>query len=129
MTMPVTPTRSRRRRLSLPTEPGARRGTESLPMVPATVAAAAIAGIVGTLLQLLVFDLDDQDLLVEAGAWGYVAGVLLLAFMVLPPAVGVALGIGARRLGEVRLGAIGMFVNAAVAVYLVLAVAATLLFG
>lgn len=98
-------------------------------MVPATVAAAVVAGIAGTLLQLLVFDLDDQDLLIEAGAWGYVAAVLLLALMVLPAAVGVALGIGARRLGELRLGAIGMFVNAAVAVYLVLTVAATLLFG
>ena len=98
-------------------------------MVAATAVAAVVAGIVGTFLQLVVFDLGDQELLTEAGAWGYVAAVLLLALMVLPAVTGIALGVRARRLGEHRRGTTGMIVNAVVATYLVFTVAATLLFG
>jgi ABC-type phosphate transport system permease subunit len=98
-------------------------------MVAATAVAAVIAGVVGTFLQSVVFDLGEQELLSEAGASGYVAAVLLLALMVLPAVAGIALGVRARRLGEHRLGTTGMIVNAVVAVYLVFTVAATLLFG
>jgi hypothetical protein len=103
--------------------------TQSLLMVAATVLAAVIAGIVGTLLGFVVFDLGEQELLTEAGVWGYVAAVLLLALMVLPAVTGIALGIRARRLGEHRQGTTGIIVNAVVAAYLVFTVAATLLFG
>jgi hypothetical protein len=103
--------------------------TQSLLMVVATAGAAAVAGIIGTFLQLVVFDLGEQELLIEAGVWGYVAAVLLLALMVLPAALGMVLGVGAYRLGERRLGTTGIVVNAVVAAYLVLTVAATLLFG
>jgi len=103
--------------------------TQSLLMVAATVAAAVIAGIIGTFLQFVVFDLGEQELLTEAGWWGYVAAVLLLALMVLPPVTGIALGVRARRLGERRFGTTAMIVNAAVATYLVFTVTATLLFG
>ena len=98
-------------------------------MVAATVAAGVVAGIIGTFLQFVVFDLGEQELLAEAGAWGYVAAVLLLALMVLPALMGIVLGVRARRLGERRLGSTGMIVNAVVAAYLVFTVAATLLFG
>ena len=98
-------------------------------MVAATVAGGLVAGIIGTFLQFVVFDLDEQELLTEAGVWGYVAAVLLLALMVLPAVTGIALGVRARRLGESRLGTTGMIVNAVVAAYLVVTVAATLLFG
>jgi hypothetical protein len=98
-------------------------------MVAATVVAAVVAGIVGTFLQLVVFDLGDQELLTEAGMWGYVAAVLLLALMVLPAVMGIVLGVRARRLGEHRRGTTGIIVNAVVATYLVFTVAATLLFG
>lgn len=127
MAVPVSP--SPRHRFSLPEEPGRRAAKQSLLMVAATVAAGVVAGIIGTFLQFVVFDLGEQELLAEAGAWGYVAAVLLLALMVLPALMGIVLGVRARRLGERRLGSTGMIVNAVVAAYLVFTVAATLLFG
>ena len=127
MAVPVSS--SPRHRFSLPQEPGRRAATQSLLMVAATVAAVVVAGIIGTFLQFVVFDLAEQELLTEVGVWGYVAAVLLLALMVLPAVTGIALGVRARRLGEHRLGTTGMIVNAAVASYLVFAVAATLVFG
>ena len=127
MAVPVSS--SSRHRFSLPEEPGRRAATQSLLMVAATVAAGVVAGIIGTFLQFVVFDLGEQELLTEAGVWGYVAAVLLLALMVLPAVTGIALGVRARRLGKHRLGSTGMIVNAVVATYLVFTVAATLLFG
>jgi hypothetical protein len=103
--------------------------TQSLLMVGATLAAGVVAGIIGTFLQLVVFDLGEQELLTEAGVWGYVAAVLLLALMVLPAVTGIALGVRAHRLGEHRLGTTGMIVNVVVATYLLFTVTATLLFG
>jgi hypothetical protein len=125
--VPVTP--PQQHRFSLPEDPGRRVATQSLLMVAATVAAAVVAGIVGTFLQFVVFDLGEQELLTEAGVWGYVAAVGLLALMVLPAVTGIVLGVRARRLGEPRRGTTGMIVNAVVATYLVFTVAATLLFG
>ena len=127
MAVPVTP--SQRHRFSLPEEPGRRVATQSLLMVAATAATAVAAGIVGTFLQFVVFDLEEQELLPEAGVWGYVAGFFLLALMVLPAVVGMVLGVRARRLGERRLGTTGIVVNAVIATYLVFTLAATLLFG
>ncbi len=85
---------------SRPEDPGRRVATQSLLMVAATAVAAVVAGIVGTFLQFVVFDLEEQELLPEAGVWGYLAGLFLLALMVLPAVVGVVLGVRARRLGE-----------------------------
>jgi hypothetical protein len=98
-------------------------------MVAATAAAAVVAGLVGTFLQFVVFDLEEQELLPEAGVWGYVAGFFLLALMVLPAVVGMVLGVRARRLGERRLGTTGLIVNAVIGTYLVFTFAATLLLG
>lgn len=125
MAVPVTP--SHPHRVSLPQEPARRVATLSLLMAPATVIAGLIAGVAGSFLQLVVFDLDQQQLLYEAGAWGYGAASLLIAVMVIPAAVGIVLGIGAWRLGERRLGTTGIVVNALVASYLVLTVVANLL--
>ena len=127
MALPFTP--SQRHRFSLPEEPGPRLATKSLLMVAVTAAAALAAGIVGTFLQFVVFDLEEQELLPEAGVWGYVAGFFLLALMVLPAVVGIVLGLRAVRLGERRLGTTGIVVNAVIAAYLVLTFAATLLLG
>jgi len=127
MAVPVTP--SHRHRFSLPEEPGRRAATQSLLMVAATAAAAVVAGIVGTFLQFVVFDLEEQELLPAAGAWGYVAGFFLLALMVLPAVVGMVLGVRARRLGERRLGTTGIVVNALIATYLVVTLAASFLSG
>jgi MFS family permease len=127
LAVPVTP--PQRHRFSLPEDPGRRAATQSLLMVAATAVAAVVAGIVGTFLQFVVFDLGEQELLTEVGVWGYVAAVLLLALMVLPAVTGIVLGLRARRLGEHRRGTTGIIVNAVVATYLVFTVAATLLFG
>ncbi len=122
-------TSPQRHRFSLPEDPGRRVATQSLLMVAATAVAALVAGIVGTFLQFVVFDLEEQELLPEAGVWGYLAGFFLLALMVLPAVVGMVLGVRARRLGERRLGRTGIVVNAVIGTYLVFTFAATLLFG
>ena len=127
MAVPVTP--SHRHRFSLQEQSARRVAKWSLLMVAATALAGLTAGAVGTFLQLVVFDLEEQQLLSEAGAWGYVGGLVLLALMVIPALVGIALGVRARRLGERRLGTTGVVVNAVVATYLVFTLAATLLFG
>jgi len=98
-------------------------------MVAASAVALLIGGAVGTFLQFTVFDLEEQQLLSEAGAWGYVAALCLVGLMVLPAVIGIALGLRGRRLGEHRLGTIGIVVNALTAAYLVLTAVGTLLFG
>jgi hypothetical protein len=102
---------------------------QSLLMVAATVAATVVAGIVGTFLQFVVFGLDEQELLPEAGVLGYLAGFFLVALMVLPAVVGMILGLRARHLGERRLGTTGIVMNAVIATFLTFTFAATLLFG
>jgi len=125
--LPAAPTHQHRFRL--PSEPARRVATWSLLMVAATGIAVVIGGVVGTFFQFVVFDLEEQELLSEAGAWGYVAGFVLLALMVIPALVGIMLGVRARRLGEARLGTTGIVVNALIAVYLLIPGATTLLFG
>jgi MFS family permease len=118
-----------RHRFSLPEDPGRRLATQSLLTVAATAVAALVAGIVGTFLQFVVFDLGEQELLPEAGVWGYLAGFLLVALMVLPAVVGIMLGVRARRLGERRLGTTGIVVNAVIGTYLVFTFTGIVLFG
>jgi hypothetical protein len=76
-----------------------------------------------------VFDLEEQQLLSEAGAWGYVAAFCLVVLMALPAVIGIVLGVRGRHLGERRLGTMGIVVNALIAAYLVLTGVGTLLFG
>ncbi len=115
--MPVLVTRPRRQ-LVVPDARGRRLALLSLLMVGGTVLAFVLAWAVGTFLGLVVFDLEDQDMLSEAGAWGYVAGLGLVALLVAPGVAGIALGVSARRHGERRLGTAGLVVNSAVAAYL-----------
>jgi len=118
-----------RNRFSLPVEPGRRAATLSLLMVAGTGVALLVAGAVGTFLQLVVFDLEEQESIGHAGAWGYVAGFFLLALMILPALAGVILGIRARHLGARGRGTAGVAVNALVVVYLVIPAVAFILFG
>jgi hypothetical protein len=97
-------------------------------MVAASAVALMIGGAVGTFLQFIVFDLEEQQLLSEAGAWGYVAAFCLVVLMALPAVIGIVLGVRGRRLGERRLGTTGIVVNALIAAYLVLTGVGTLLF-
>ena len=118
-----------RRRLADPDARGRRSAMFSLLMVGVTVPASVLAWAIGTFLGLVVFDLEDQDVLSEAGTWGYVAGLGLVALLVAPGVAGIALGVRARRLGERRLGTAGVVVNAAVAAYLGLSSLVGLFFG
>ena len=127
MAVPGAP--SHRHRLSLPTDPARRVATWSLLMVAASAVALMIGSAVGTFLQLTVFDLEEQQLLSEAGAWGYVAAVCLVVLMVVPAVIGIVLGLRGHHLGERRLGTMGIVVNALIAAYLVLTAVGTLLLG
>lgn len=98
-------------------------------MVAASAVALLIGGAVGTFLQLSVFDLEEQQLLSDAGAWGYVAAFCLVGLMILPAIIGIVLGVRGRSLGERRLGTTGIAVNALVAAYLVLTAVGTLVLG
>ena len=98
-------------------------------MVVGTVVALLVAGVVGTFLQLVVFDLEEQESIGHAGAWGYVAGFFLLALMALPPLAGIILGVRARRLGARRRGTAGLAMNALIVAYLVVPALAFILFG
>lgn len=80
-------------------------------------------------MQLVVFDLEEQELLYEAGVWGYLCALSLLALMVLPAIVGVVLGVRARRLGEQRLGTTGVVINTLIGAYLVLTAIGTIFVG
>ena len=98
-------------------------------MVAASAVALMVGGAIGTFLQLTVFDLEEQQLLSEAGVWGYVAAFCLVVLMVLPAVIGIVLGMRGRRLGERRLGTAGVVVNALTAAYLVLTGVGALLPG
>jgi hypothetical protein len=98
-------------------------------MVAVSAVAVLVAGAIGTFLQFAVFDLEEQQLLFEVGAWGYVAAFCLVALMVAPSIVGIVLGVRGRGLGEGRLGTAGIVVNALIAAYLVLTAVGTLLLG
>jgi uncharacterized membrane protein YhaH (DUF805 family) len=101
----------------------------SLLMVAGTAVAVLTAGALGTFLQVVVFDLEEQESIGHAGSWGYAAGFLLLALMSLPALVGMILGLRARRLGERRRGTAGLLVNVLIVAYLVIPAAAFILFG
>jgi hypothetical protein len=127
--MAVSTTSSHPRRLSLPEAPGRRLATWSLLMVAGTVAATVAAWIVGTFVQSVVLGLEEQQLLTDAGVWGYVAGFFLLALIVLPTLVGIVLGVRARDLGERRLGTTGIMANGLIGTYVVTTTVANLLFA
>jgi hypothetical protein len=97
-------------------------------MVAATVGAVVVAGVVGTFLHV-VFDLEEQESIGHAGAWGYAVGFFLVALMTLPALIGIVLGVRARHLGERRRGTIGVFANAVIAAYFVIPGIAGILFG
>jgi len=103
--------------------------TWSLLMVAVSAVALVVAGALGTFFQLVVFDLQDQELLSEAGLWGYVVGFFLTALIALPGLVGVVLGVRAWRLGAHRMGATGILVNAVIAALLVSSSAVSVVFG
>lgn len=115
MTVPVVP--SDQGHLQPSAELGRRLAIASLLMVPALLVSFAVAFFAGTALQD-AFGLAEDESLREAGAWGVVAGVVLIALIVFPQVVGIIFGVRARRLGERRRATVGIVVNAAIAAYL-----------
>jgi hypothetical protein len=97
-------------------------------MVPALFVSYLAAYFVGAVL-LNALDLAEGDLLKEAGALGVIAAIPVMVLLVFPQIVGIVLGVGARRLGERRLGTTGLILNAALAAYLLLTSVAQLLMG
>jgi hypothetical protein len=98
-------------------------------MAAGTVVALIVAGAVGTVLQVVVFHLEEQESIGHAGAWGYLAGFLLIALTVLPAVAGVILAIRAQRLGERSRGNLAFAINISVAALLVIPAIANILFG
>lgn len=96
-----------------------RSAVASLLMVPALVAWMFVLAPVGWGLQSAL-GLDDTEMLYTAGAWGVAALALMVALAAFPPVLGIVLGVRARRLGERRLGTIGVVANAVIAVPAVL---------
>jgi len=105
-----------------------RSAVASLLMVPALLGWMVLLMPVGWALQSAL-GLDDTQLLYESGAWGVAAFVVMIALAAVPPTVGIVLGVKARRLGERRLGAIGVMANAVIAVWFVLGPVLGALFG
>ena len=105
-----------------------RSAIASLLMVPTLLGWMLLLMPVGWALQS-VLSLDDTQMLYEAGAWGVAAFVVMNVLLAVPPTVGVALGVEARRLDERRLGTIGVAANAVAAVWFVLGPVLAALFG
>lgn len=106
--------------------PGRRVAVASLLMLPATALLLAPLYVIGWALGSAL-GLAEDELLVEAGLWGWVAAVLMVALLAAAPVVGVVLGARARELGERRLGTIGIVANATIGGYLVVVSALQLL--
>ena len=95
--------------------PGHTLGVWSLLMLPFLLVSGAAGGIVGFIL-LGFRELEGSEPMSEQGAYGWmVLAVSTLLFMT-PMIVGVDLGTKARKLGERRLGTIGMVVDGAILV-------------
>lgn len=88
-------------------------------MVPALLVSYAAAYVIGVALQN-AFGLAEDEMLKEAGARGVVAAVFLMVLIAVPQIVGIVLGVKVRRLGERRLGTVGVIVNAAIAAFFLL---------
>jgi len=91
----------------------------SLLLVPATLVWMGLLMPVGSALQTAL-GLNDTQMLTEAGGRGLVAFALMLMVSAVPPLAGTALGMRARRLGERRLGTIGVVANTVVGAWIVL---------
>ena len=106
-------------RLPKEAHPGRRLAIWSLLMVPALIVLYVPYYFVGSALQSAL-GLAEDELLTEAGFLGVLAAALMIALMVIPPIVGVVLGVKARHADERRLGTIGVVLNAAIGAFLLL---------
>lgn len=114
-----SPALGHHRRLRADARPGRREGIASLLMLPMNALLLAPLSLIGSALQDAL-GLEEGELLPQAGTWGWIAAVLMVALLAAAPVAGVALGARARRLGERRLGTVGIVANVTIGAYLVL---------
>lgn len=126
--MTVSATPADRGRVPREAHPGRRAAIASLLMAPAIAVLYVPLYLVGSALQDAL-GLAEDELLVEGGAWGVAAFVLMTVLVVLPQLVGAVLGVRARRLGEHRLGTAGVAVNVVIGAYFLLSSVLQLLFA
>jgi hypothetical protein len=105
---------------------GKRAALASLLMLPALVISFLVAEFAGSALQSAL-GLAENESLTNAGALGDAAATLLVLILVLPPVVGLKLGLKARRQGARRAGTTGVVINGAVAAFALLSTAVNLL--
>jgi hypothetical protein len=84
-------------------------------MVPLLLVSGAVGGIVGFVL-LGMKDLEGSEPMSEQGAWGWMVFALSTLILMVPMIVGIVLGVKAGKLGERRLGTIGVAVCGAILV-------------
>jgi uncharacterized membrane protein len=113
---------------AVPDHPGRRLEIASLLMIPAAFASFTVAELAGYAL-LWALGLEESDNLRQAGAPGVVAAFLLLALMLVPQFIGIALARKARRLGSDRIATTSIVLNAVIAAYVVLGGLLGLAFG
>ena len=118
MSVSVSPTDSTR--LSPASRPGRTFAIVSLGLVAAPIVLFVPLYLVGSAL-LDALGVAEGELLVKAGVLGVLAWGAMLVLVATPSIVGVVLGARARRLGERRLGTLGIAVNALTGAYVLLA--------
>ena len=97
--------------------PGTRLATWSLVCAAAVVPMYLVAYGVGTLLGAGL-DVAEGDKLTSAGAVGWIAGLALVLLLPAPQAVGLWLGVRARRTGGGGRATAGIVANAAIGGFL-----------
>ena len=105
--------------LTTTADPRARRfGLASVLMVPALLLSLVVSTVVGyAIMQGL--DVADNETLYTAGAIGYFAAFLVTLILLVPQALGVWLGLKARRLGDTGLGTAGLVANGVIGGFMV----------
>lgn len=118
MSVSVSPTDSAR--LSPAPRPGRTFAIASLVLLAAPIVLYVPLYLVGAAL-MDSLGVAEGELLVEAGALGVLAWAAMLVLVATPSVVGIVLGVRARRLGERRLGTLGVVLNALTGTYVLLA--------
>lgn len=96
---------------------GTRLATWSLVCALALIPTFVVLELVGGALMALL-DVPEQTSITTAGAAGWVAGISLALLLVVPPAIGLWLGLRARRHDGGRRAVVGIVVNALLGGYL-----------
>ena len=97
------------------TERGRQLASWSLLMLPLLLLTAALAAFLGMYL-LGLRDLEGSEPMSVQGSYGWMVWAVTTAIFLVPAAVGLALGIDARRHGAGRAGTIGAVMNGVILV-------------